>query len=253
MCARGHLVGERNGPPGHGICDLPDRGRDRVAEHREVASELVWPVLDQLLAQEVPLGIEGVYDREVPHVLHQHVTVSGVDAYIPSDRGGTDRAPILGGRRQAYSPLGSLPQGDCLATARSHTQTTSAGSGPQCAAPAYATRAPRTGHLKQVAHAYPRLQLHVVADNYATRKHPTVKAWLTKNTRVADDIIRAHRKKTSNTRDWYGTSGSRPERSDEPVWPEVRHAAETGSVRVLSRELDKGAGVAVRDARPIAT
>jgi len=38
--------------------------------------------------------------------------------------------------------------------------------------------------LKQVAKAYPRVQLHVVCDNYATHKHPAVRAWLAKNPRV---------------------------------------------------------------------
>src|SRR3954471_15578332 len=38
--------------------------------------------------------------------------------------------------------------------------------------------------LKQVARAYPRVQLHVVCDNYSTHKHATVKAWLAKNPRV---------------------------------------------------------------------
>jgi transposase len=38
--------------------------------------------------------------------------------------------------------------------------------------------------LKQVAKQYPRRQLHVVCDNYATHKHPAVKAWLAKNPRV---------------------------------------------------------------------
>jgi len=38
--------------------------------------------------------------------------------------------------------------------------------------------------LKLVAKAYPRVKLHVVADNYATHKHPAVKAWLAKNPRV---------------------------------------------------------------------
>ncbi|MGH3921911.1 MAG: IS630 family transposase [Pseudonocardiaceae bacterium] len=38
--------------------------------------------------------------------------------------------------------------------------------------------------LKQVAKAHPRVQLHVVADNYATHKHPTVTAWLAKHRRV---------------------------------------------------------------------
>ena len=38
--------------------------------------------------------------------------------------------------------------------------------------------------LKQVAKAYPRVPLHVVADNYATHKHPKVNAWLARNPRV---------------------------------------------------------------------
>jgi DDE superfamily endonuclease/Winged helix-turn helix len=38
--------------------------------------------------------------------------------------------------------------------------------------------------LKKVARAYPRRQLHVVVDNYATHKHPDVEAWLAKNPRI---------------------------------------------------------------------
>jgi len=38
--------------------------------------------------------------------------------------------------------------------------------------------------LKLVAKAYPRVKLHVVADNYATHKHPKVQAWLDRNPRV---------------------------------------------------------------------
>ncbi len=38
--------------------------------------------------------------------------------------------------------------------------------------------------LKQVAKAYPRVKLHLVVDNYATHKHPSVQAWLTKNPRI---------------------------------------------------------------------
>ena len=38
--------------------------------------------------------------------------------------------------------------------------------------------------LKQVARAYPRRQLHVICDNYATHKHPVVRGWLTKHPRV---------------------------------------------------------------------
>jgi transposase len=38
--------------------------------------------------------------------------------------------------------------------------------------------------LRQVAKAYPRTRLHIVADNYATHKHPDVTAWLDKNPRI---------------------------------------------------------------------
>jgi transposase len=38
--------------------------------------------------------------------------------------------------------------------------------------------------LKQVAKAYPRVKLHVVCDNYATHKHPAVKAWLARHPRI---------------------------------------------------------------------
>jgi DDE superfamily endonuclease len=34
------------------------------------------------------------------------------------------------------------------------------------------------------AKAYPRVELHVVCDNYATPKHPAVKAWLARNPRI---------------------------------------------------------------------
>ncbi len=40
------------------------------------------------------------------------------------------------------------------------------------------------GFLKQVAAAYPRRQLHVVVDNYATHKHLAVRAWLARHQRV---------------------------------------------------------------------
>ena len=38
--------------------------------------------------------------------------------------------------------------------------------------------------LKLVAKAHPRVKLHIVADNYATHKHPNVKAWLGRNPRI---------------------------------------------------------------------
>jgi transposase len=39
--------------------------------------------------------------------------------------------------------------------------------------------------LKRVARAYPDRQLHIVCDNYATHKHPTVKAWLARHPRIS--------------------------------------------------------------------
>jgi transposase len=38
--------------------------------------------------------------------------------------------------------------------------------------------------LKHVAKTYPRRKLHLVCDNYATHKHPDVRAWLEKNPRI---------------------------------------------------------------------
>jgi hypothetical protein len=38
--------------------------------------------------------------------------------------------------------------------------------------------------LRQVAKAYPRRRPHIVCDDYATNKHPTVKAWLARNPRI---------------------------------------------------------------------
>jgi transposase len=39
--------------------------------------------------------------------------------------------------------------------------------------------------LKLVAKCYPRVKLHIVADNHATHKHPTVNAWLARNPRIS--------------------------------------------------------------------
>ena len=38
--------------------------------------------------------------------------------------------------------------------------------------------------LKQVAKAYPRVELHIVCDNYGTHKHPKIKTWLERNPRI---------------------------------------------------------------------
>jgi transposase len=46
------------------------------------------------------------------------------------------------------------------------------------------THAEFLAFLKRVAKAHPRVRLCIVADNYATHKHPKVKAWLAKNPRI---------------------------------------------------------------------
>ena len=46
--------------------------------------------------------------------------------------------------------------------------------------------------LKQVARAYPEVELHLVMDNYAAHKHPEVKAWLTANPRIVVHFTPTH-------------------------------------------------------------
>jgi NAD(P)-dependent dehydrogenase (short-subunit alcohol dehydrogenase family) len=38
--------------------------------------------------------------------------------------------------------------------------------------------------LKKVAAAHPAVELHVILDNYGTRKHPEVRRWLADNPRI---------------------------------------------------------------------
>lgn len=42
--------------------------------------------------------------------------------------------------------------------------------------------------LKHLAKTYPRVQLHIVVDNYAAHIHPAVQAWLAKNPRIHDAL-----------------------------------------------------------------
>jgi transposase len=46
--------------------------------------------------------------------------------------------------------------------------------------------------LRQVARAYPGVELHLVMDNYAAHKHPDVKAWLEANPRVRVHFTPTH-------------------------------------------------------------
>jgi transposase len=46
--------------------------------------------------------------------------------------------------------------------------------------------------LKQIARAYPDVELHLVMDNYAAHKHPAVKTWLANNPRVVVHFTPTH-------------------------------------------------------------
>jgi transposase len=46
--------------------------------------------------------------------------------------------------------------------------------------------------LRQVARAYPGVDLHLVMDNYAAHKHPAVGEWLTANPRVTVHFTPTH-------------------------------------------------------------
>jgi transposase/DNA-binding CsgD family transcriptional regulator len=46
--------------------------------------------------------------------------------------------------------------------------------------------------LKQVARAYPEVDLHLVMDNYAAHKHPNVRAWLADNPRIVCHFTPTH-------------------------------------------------------------
>jgi transposase len=61
--------------------------------------------------------------------------------------------------------------------------------------------------LKQVAKAYPRRELHIVCDNYATHKHPVVKAWLARHPRVT---LTSPRPPAPGSTSWRSSSGSSP-------------------------------------------
>jgi len=46
--------------------------------------------------------------------------------------------------------------------------------------------------LKQIARAYPDVELHLVMDNYAAHKHPAIKKWLAANPRVVVHFTPTH-------------------------------------------------------------
>jgi transposase len=58
--------------------------------------------------------------------------------------------------------------------------------------------------LKQVARAYPDRELHLVMDNYATHKHPKVKAWLADNPRIVVHFTPTHASWMNLVEVWFG-------------------------------------------------
>src|SRR3954451_15794677 len=57
--------------------------------------------------------------------------------------------------------------------------------------------------LRQVARAYPGLELHLVLDNYAAHKHPAVKAWLEVNPRVHVHFTPTHASWMNMVEVWF--------------------------------------------------
>jgi transposase len=58
--------------------------------------------------------------------------------------------------------------------------------------------------LRQVARAYPDVELHLVMDNYAAHKHPAVRAWLEANPRVHAHFTPTHASWMNMVEIWFG-------------------------------------------------
>jgi len=82
--------------------------------------------------------------------------------------------------------------------------------------------------LRQVARAYPGVQLHLVMDNYAAHKHPEVKAWLEANPRVHVHYTPTHASWMNLVEVWFSIA----ER-------QAIHRGTFTSVRDLTRKIRK--------------
>src|SRR4051794_24094386 len=74
-------------PPARGSRALSEGGGDGVAKCALIARELVRPVIDDLFADEVPIGVDRLHDRRVSVVFQQDAAVGGVDAHVSSREG----------------------------------------------------------------------------------------------------------------------------------------------------------------------
>jgi transposase len=82
--------------------------------------------------------------------------------------------------------------------------------------------------LRQVARAYPSVQLHLVMDNYAAHKHPAVKDWLAEHSRVHVHFTPTHASWMNLVEVWFSLA----ER-------QAIHRGTFGSVRDLTRKIRK--------------
>jgi transposase len=80
--------------------------------------------------------------------------------------------------------------------------------------------------LRQVARAYPAIELHLVMDNYAAHKHPEVKAWLEANPRVHVHFTPTHASWMNLVEVWFSIA----ER-------QAIHRGTYASVRDLTRKI----------------
>jgi transposase len=82
--------------------------------------------------------------------------------------------------------------------------------------------------LRQVARAYPGVELHLVMDNYAAHKHPAVKAWIADNPRIKVHFTPTHASWMNLVEVWFSIA----ER-------QAIHRGTYSSVRDLTRKIRK--------------
>jgi len=80
--------------------------------------------------------------------------------------------------------------------------------------------------LKQVARAYPDVELHLVMDNYAAHKHPNVKTWLAANPRVTCHFTPTHASWMNLVEVWFSL-----------IERQAIHRGSFGSVRDLNAKI----------------
>lgn len=93
--------------------------------------------------------------------------------------------------------------------------------------------------LKQVARAYPDVELHLVMDNHAAHKHPAVKAWLAANPRITCHFTPTHASWMNLVEVWFSL-----------IERQAIHRGSFGSVRDLNAKSAPSSPGGTTDATP---